>query len=186
MAPPSNLTEPIALLGRIHRPLLFVLLFVAFLLFGTIMRQYKSRATKAREEAGKPGDRTESVDQQTLRAQANVFDAYETGVDALFIAIYVPLLWLGCRMAADGYWAQNWSGLAWVGIYLAWVVVAGAVFDVAENSCHLEALAGTIGSSCEKLGVWFTRLKWVCVLVPLFYVTIALIVLRSRFFHPYP
>lgn len=108
--------------------------------------------------------------------------AFSLGLDGLFIVIYVSLLVLGCRMAADGFSAGGHTALATLAVLLGWAAVAAGVLDVIENCGVLAMIDGRGDALLARYTIWCARAKFTLSVSAAVYVLGAICVLRGRFF----
>ena len=171
--------------------MVFGLLIALFLLVGHVMnRSTASAFAEASKDGKRNGILALELERDANRAAEMVGNwgergrlraAFSIGLDALFIVIYVGVLVLGCRMAADGFAASGRPGLATLSACFAWVAVVAGMLDFIENYGLFRILDGRAfgGWGITSLCAW---VKWAIVIPTLLYLIVTMCWLRGKFF----
>lgn len=95
--------------------------------------------------------------------------AWSLRIDYLYLLCYGAFGLLAVRALRDGARRRGWARLARTGGPIAWLPVAAAAFDAAEDSFLLLALDGRGGETAPLLAAIFAALKFACLAVALGY-----------------
>lgn len=187
--------DPIRLLEGLSRPAIFLALIALFLLLGALMQrsmapandaakaahpEHKSKGILALELA--PDETTATGVLRDWGARGRTLAAFSVGLDALFIVIYVGLLALGCRMAADGFAGLGWTLTATAGAMLAWAAVVAGALDAVENLGLIRMFDGETGTGWPRITSLCAKAKFFLSGVAAIYVLTAIALLRAKFF----
>lgn len=185
----ATFPDPLTILAHLSRPRIFVIILVAWLLLGGLMMWFlrpinsvpnMPKAGISLQMAGSEGTARNVLKKWGESGQLRV--AYTIGLDALYIVLYVGLLILGCRMAADGFAAAGQTTLARLGLLLAWVGVVAGLFDWMENAGQMQMLTGHLSSGWPAIVRICSWVKFILSGAGGVYVLAAIGILRSRFF----
>ena len=187
------LSDPIQMIEAMSRPVLFLVLVVLDSLVLAVMHWSTKSLNAGTSAVGSVRQLSGLLRLQMARDDANaagvtapwgergrMMVAFAIGLDALLIVIYVGVLVLGCRMAADGFTGIERPAFATIGILLGWGAVAAAVFDLVENWGMMQTLNGRLG--LPRLTSICARIKFTLIILAGVYVLAAIVVLRARFF----
>jgi hypothetical protein len=183
------LPDPAGIVAHLSRTQIFLFVLVAWLLLGCSMARFLEPINAV------PGACKAGISLQMADSEARVHDvleswgdigrlrvAYTIGLDALYIILYVALLTLGCRMAANGFTATGKMHLATLGLLLAWAGVAAGLFDCVENWGQMQFLTGHLSSRLPAIVRFCSWTKFILSGAAGVYVLVAMAVLRSKFF----
>jgi len=106
-----------------------------------------------------------------------VMAGFNLGFDFLFMPLYGFALFYGAIAAREAF-APKESTLRRIMLFLAAAPLAGALFDVAENSLQLSMLISTPTDEIASLSHAMTCAKWLCVIVG---IVMAILGLAGRF-----
>jgi hypothetical protein len=107
--------------------------------------------------------------------------AYSVGLDALFIVVYVGVLVLGSRVAADGFAGLGWTAFATIAVLFGWAGVIAGIVDVFENWALIRMLDGQSG--WPHITSILAKIKfWLAIPAALYLILgLAVLIVKSRF-----
>lgn len=107
--------------------------------------------------------------------------AYSVGLDALFIVVYVGVLVLGSRVAADGFASLGWTAFATIALLSGWAGVIAGILDVFENWALIRMLDGQSG--WPHITSLLAKIKfWLAIPAALYLIFgLAVLIAKSRF-----
>ena len=108
--------------------------------------------------------------------------AYNVGLDALFIVLYVAAFVVAARVVADHFTAAGWTAFATAGVLCGWAGVLAGGLDVFENWALLRMLDGRTGWPHVTSAV--ARVKFWLSLPAGLYLAVSLLVLLIRSLFP--
>ena len=187
--------DPTRILGSLGRPAIFCGLIACLVLLSWVMRRAMAPANQARR-ALHPGEKGRGVVDLQLAPNPEAatkviadwgergrkLAAFAIGLDALYIFVYVALLVLGCRMAADGFAAWQSTWMTTLGLCLAWAAVFAGVSDAIENWGLIRMLDGEVVSGLQRVTRVCARIKFLFSGLAAVYVITAMAFLRGSFF----
>lgn len=112
-------------------------------------------------------------------ARAQLVAAFSLGLDFLYPLLYAGAISLACVWAAVRV-RPSASGLAAVGIWLAWGAWLAAGLDYVENIALIQLLLGATAGLWPPLAFLCAAIKFILVILGLLYVLAAWLVSRIR------
>lgn len=170
-----GLNYPFAQLPFHQQRLLFLILLVLTLLVMGILTWMGRPLTKAGAsivDFELAGTLAKSQAIMKVWGEANVLQIarQQTYVDFVFLVLYSLTIALGCGLAARQF--SPGSGLATVGLYLAWAQFAAGLLDAIEDVALLALLQGAQNPSLPFIARWCALPKFAIVGLGVTYVLI--------------
>lgn len=106
---------------------------------------------------------------QIWGGEGQIYAALSLGLDYLFLLLYGSAISLGCVLVAR-FWRDRFPRLTTIGNWLAWGVLAAALFDAIENAALIRLLLGGQAVWLAPVARWCALPKFGLVLLGLLYV----------------
>jgi len=106
---------------------------------------------------------------QMWGGEGQIYAALSLGLDYLFLLLYGSAISLGCVLVAV-FWRDRFPRLTTIGSWLAWGMLAAALFDAIENAALIQLLLGRQESWLAPVARWCALLKFGLVILGLIYV----------------
>ncbi len=109
-------------------------------------------------------------------ASARVYAGLSLGLDALYPPLYATAIGLACAAVAVRLQRRGRLGWMVVGIWLAWGMVAAALFDYVENVALVAQLLGKTAVYLPTIAWAMASLKFGIIIAAFFYLIVGLFV----------
>jgi len=109
-------------------------------------------------------------------ASAQVYAGLSLGLDALYPPLYATAIGLACVAVAVRLQRRGRLGWMVVGIWLAWGMVAAALFDYVENVALVAQLLGKTAVYLPTIAWAMASLKFAIIIAAFFYLIVGLFV----------
>ena len=113
-------------------------------------------------------------------ASARVYAGLSLGLDALYPPLYAAAIGLACAAVAVRLQQRGRLGWMVVGIWLAWGMVAAALFDYVENVALVAQLLGNDAVTLPAIAWAMASLKFVIIFAAALYLIISLFALSMK------
>ena len=113
-------------------------------------------------------------------ASARVYAGLSLGLDALYPPLYATAIGLACATVAVRLQRRGRLGWMVAGIWLAWGMVAAALFDYVENIALVAQLLGSEGTYLPTVAWVMASLKFGIILAAFLYLVIGLFVPSAK------